>query len=275
MGIRIVSGKRLRELEAFVESAEHPSHCEGCPGLEGVPLHHPSYELTGRCNLNCIFCYAYSTKKAGKLPKPGYYGEPNPKAITISQYGEPTLVGIEKLERLFSLLRKKFDARIDLQTNGVLLDEVSADIVMVSLSASNRESYLKLTGFDYFDRVLKNLEFASIVRTVFLPGINDREVEEIGRIAERLELELMLQPCSIHPGLEERLKRAGYDFERDTLYDYLDSAEKSNARVPGCLLKIVREILEFEDFEDIAFSRRSFASKPPEIRREWRFCFDL
>ncbi len=275
MGIRIVSGKRLRELEAFVESAKHPSHCEGCPGLEGIALHHPSYELTDKCNLNCVFCYAHSTRKAGKLPKPGYYGDLNPKAITVSQYGEPTLIGVEKLERLFSLLRKRFNARIDLQTNGVLLKRVSADIVMVSLSASKRESYLRLTGFDHFDRVVRNLEFATTVRAVFLPGINDGEVEEIGKIAEERELEFMLQPCSIHPGIEERLKKAGYDFERDTLYDYLDSAEKSNARVPGCLLRIIREMLEVQDFEDIAFSRRSFASRPPEIRREWQFCFEL
>lgn len=278
MGIRIVSGRRLRELEAFLDEAEYPSHCVHCPGLKGEPLHHPSYEVTGECNLNCVFCYAYSAKKAGKLPNPGYYGCEDARAITVSQYGEPTIIGLEKLEKLFSLLKKKFGARIDLQTNGVLLDrEVSADLVMVSLSASNRKSYASLTGHDFFERVVKNLNFVKkgIIRCVFLPGINDGEVVEIGKIADEKGMEFMLQPCSIHPGLKERLEKAGYDFERDTLYDYLDSAERSGAKIPGCLLKIVRDMLELESFEEIAFSRKGFSSRPPEIRREWKFCFDL
>ena len=289
MAVKIVSGKRLRELERFIDEVNHSSHCINCPWLNCKrPEHHPSYEVTTRCNLNCAFCYAYSSAKANSLPKPGYYGDEKPKAITISQYGEPTLIGLKKLEKLFNLLRKRFEGvRIDLQTNGTLLTRpVKADIVMVSLSSSTEEGYVRLTGRNEFRNVVRAIELNSregvrtIVRTVFLPGINSREIESIARIAENLEVEHMIQPCSIHPGLEEKLKKAGYDFEDDMLYDYLNAAEKAKStgadvRLPGCLLKIIKSMLEQFDFEDVVFLKRIFAERPPEIRRDWKFSFKL
>ncbi len=282
MGIRIFTYSRLRELESFLESVETPSHCELCPGLKGG-LHHPSYEVTSKCNLNCIFCYAKSTELAKKLPKPGYYGEEKPKVITVSQYGEPTLIGLDKLEKLFNLLKKRFGkVRIDLQTNGVLLSRrVNADIVMISLSASNRKSYEFLTGRDEFLNVLNAIEVSSegktIVRTVYIPGVNENEIEEIAKIAEKYNAEHMIQPCSIHPGMEKLRKI--YDFERDTLYDFLDIAEKANyisdVRIPGCLVQIVKDMMEQFDFEEIAFARRKPSERVPEIRRERMFSFNL
>ncbi len=289
MPVRIVSGKRLRELERFIDEVSYPSHCVNCPWLKYErPEHHSSYEVTARCNLNCVFCYAYSSAKAKSLPEPGYYGDENPEAVTVSQYGEPTLIGLEKLEKLFDLLRKRFKGvRIDLQTNGTLLTRpVKADIVMVSLSSSTEEGYARLTGRNEFHSVVRAVELSSsegvgtIVRTVFLPGINSGEIESIARIAESLEVEHMIQPCSIHPGLKERLGKAGYIFENDTLYDYLNVAEKAKStgadvRLPGCLLRIIRSMLEQFDFEDVVFLKRGFAERPPEIRREWKFSFKL
>jgi len=289
MSVKIVSRKRLRELERFIDEVNHSSHCVGCPWLKDErPEHHPSYEVTSRCNLSCAFCYAYSSAKANSLPKPGYYGDEKPRAITISQYGEPTLIGLEKLEKLFDLLRKRFKGvRIDLQTNGTLLTRpVKADIVMVSLSSSTEEGYVRLTGRNEFRNAVRAVELSSyegvrtIVRTVFLPGINSREIKGIAKIAENLEVEHMIQPCSIHPGLEEKLKKAGYNFEDDLLYDYLNAAEKAKStgadvRLPGCLLKIIKSMLEQFDFEDIVFLKRAFAERPPEIRRVWKFSLKL
>ncbi|AEA47765.1 radical SAM protein [Archaeoglobus veneficus] len=286
MTMRIVSRSYLKELERFVEEAEYPSHCIHCEGIEDVeePKHHPSYEITSACNLKCVFCYSYSALKAGKAPKPGYYGDLNPKAITISQYGEPLIVGHEKLSCIISELRKRFKARIDLQTNGTLLkEEVDADIVMISLDASNRESYARITGVDMFENVLKAMDIVAasksigVLRTIYLPGINDTELQQIAEIGyERGMDEFMLQPCSIHPGIEGRLLRAGYDMEKDTLYDYLDAAYRCvNVRIPGCLLKNIRRMMEVMDFEDVVFMRRNQVSaEPPEIRREWRFVIE-
>ncbi len=283
MGIRIVKSSRLGELEAYINDCKYSKHCVDCPGLNGE-VHHPSYEITTACNLNCIFCYAKSSIATGKAPKPGYYGDEKPKVITVSQYGEPTIIGLSKLEHLFRLLRKKFgNIRIDLQTNGVLLKKcVDADIIMISLSASNRENYAKITGKDEFLNVLKAIEISSaekdtIIRCVFLPGINDRDILEIAKIAKKYDTEYMIQPCSIHPGIKERLIK--YDFGRDTLYDYLDVVERANniadVRVPGCLISIVKNMLEYYDFEDLVFSRRSISNKVPEIRRDWKFSFDI
>ena len=284
-GIRIVKRSYLQELERFIEEAEYPSHCIYCEGIKDIdePVHHPSYEITPACNLRCIFCYSHSALMAGKAPKPGYYGEMNPKAITISQYGEPLVAGHEKLECIISKLRRKFGARIDLQTNGTLLrEEVKADMVMISLDAANRESYKRLAGVDAFKDVLRGMEIIAssnsrgIVRTVYLPGINEAEIPEIAKISFKIGMdEFMLQPCSIHPGIGENLAREGYDFGKNTLYDFLDIAYKAEARVPGCILKNVRRMMEVMDFEEVIFMRRNPVSlKPPEIRREWQFVLD-
>ena len=71
-------------------------------------------------------------------PKPGYYGDLNPKVITISQYGEPLIVGVEKVARIIEYLKEKFGkVRIDLQTNGTIdFTELNGliDIAMISLA---------------------------------------------------------------------------------------------------------------------------------------------
>ena len=89
--------------------------------------------------------------------------------------------------------------------------------------------------------------------------------------------EFMLQPCSIYPGIEEKLMRAGYDMGRSYLYDFLDVAYRCvNVRIPGCLLENIRRMMEGMDFEEVVFMRRNPISlKPPEMRREWRFVFEV
>ncbi|MEM2346473.1 MAG: radical SAM protein, partial [Archaeoglobaceae archaeon] len=71
----------------FIKKAKYSFHCKHCEGISEVenPKHHPSYEITLDCNLDCIFCYSKIAKSMG-IPKPGYYGDMNPKAITISQF---------------------------------------------------------------------------------------------------------------------------------------------------------------------------------------------
>ncbi len=269
---------------------DYPKHCIHCEGIDERvenPVHHPSYEITAACNLRCIFCYSRVAVMKNSAPKPGYYGSLQPKAITISQYGEPFVVGTEKVVRVIEELRKRFGGvRIDIQTNGTLIDPDllggKADIVMISLDAGSRESYRKITGGDFFDKVVENIQAMSdvaytVVRTVYMPGINDLELEKIAEIASSAD-ELFLQPLSIYRENRELLELV--DIERaESVWDYLKAAlsvaEIAEVRIPGCMLVNLRRFLESYDVEDLMFVKRRAFGSVPAMQREWRFRIDF
>ncbi len=271
---------------------DHPLHCLHCEGLDlsiEEPKHHPSYEITSKCNLNCVYCYSKVALAKGTAPKPGYYGDEDPKAITISQYGEPLLAGVETVARVIEGLRERFgDVRIDLQTNGTYdftpLDGL-IDIAMVSLDVASPETYKTITGVDAFDRVVENLERALdmdcvlTVRSVYLPGINDSELVKLAEMLGEMGVdEHFIQPCSVYD--VGNLERLGFDLNRsESLYDYLEMVSRCgefvNAVIPGCIKVVVDEITKrLEDPSDLKFvRRRAIAREPPKIRRDWRFSF--
>lgn len=254
--VEILENKEARELKKFVDELIVPTHCQFCQGLDlsiENPVHHPSYELTPACNHDCIFCYSNVAVKLGKAPKPGYYGWENPRAITISQYGEPLLS--PRIVEVNKMLRKRFpEARLDLQTNGSLLTEklwqkLDFDLVMISLDAASREKHKIITNADTFDNVVNALRIVgadksvrSIVRTIFMPGINDEDIPKIAELAASLGVdEMMLQPLTIHKLNEERLRKAGLDFERaesvrELLKVAMEAKKYIDVRISGCLL---------------------------------------
>lgn len=49
------------KLENIAKNLKFVRHCIGCEGINleiENPQHHPSIELTQKCNLNCIYCYS-------------------------------------------------------------------------------------------------------------------------------------------------------------------------------------------------------------------------
>ncbi len=285
----------LFDFRKFVSKVEYPYHCIHCEGLDlGIrePKHHPSYEITTQCNLNCVYCYSKAALLNKTAPKPGYYGDLNPKAITISQYGEPLLTGVDRVAKIMKALKERFeDARIDLQTNGTIdFTELNGliDIAMISLDVSNAEIYKTITGSNKFDDVLENIEKAVdmdcivTVRSVYLPGINDDELVKLAEILGEIGVdEHFIQPCSIYNECLQDLQKLGFDLERsESLYDYLQIVYKCNrfvkAVIPGCIKVVLDEILkQLEDFEDLKFVRRgAIARNPPQIRRDWKFVID-
>lgn len=277
------------KIRKFLGALPYPAHCIHCQGIDEKaenPVHHPSYEVTPSCNLKCIFCYSRIAELKGKAPKPGYYGSLNPRAITISQYGEPFVVGTERVVEIVRKLRERFgDVRIDIQTNGTILDpEIlgsEADIVMISLDAGSRESYAEITGRDHFEKVVENIERMSeqtytAVRTVFMPGVNDNEFERIAEIASNAD-ELFLQPISIYKENTELMKRL--DVERaESLGEYIKTAfrlsEIAEVRIPGCLLLNMRRFLKEYDVGDLLLVRRDAFGSMPIMQRDWQFSFD-
>jgi MoaA/NifB/PqqE/SkfB family radical SAM enzyme len=264
MGIepQILENREARLLKKFVDEMKYPSHCEFCQGLDlnnPNPFHHSSYELTPACNHDCIFCYSNVAVKLGKAPRPGYYGWDNPKAITVSQYGEPLLS--PRIVEVNRLLRERFpNARLDLQTNGSLLTEelwekLDFDIVMISLDAASREKHFKITNADTFERVVNALRIVgrdksvrSVVRTIFMPGINDEDIPKIAELASSLGIdEMHLQPLTIHELNVERLRKAGLDFERtesvrELLKVAMEAKKYIDVRISGCLLALLKRM---------------------------------
>jgi len=262
MGVepKILKNKEARLLKKLVNDLIPPTHCQGCQGLDlsmENPVHHPSYELTPACNHDCIFCYSNVALKLGKAPKPGYYGWENPYAITISQYGEPLIS--PRIVEVNRMLRKRFpNARLDLQTNGSLLTEelwekLDFDLVMISLDAASKEKHKIITNANTFDNVVNALKIVgaddsvrSIVRTIFMPGINDEDIPKIAELAASLGVdEMMLQPLTIHELNEERLRKAGLEFERaESIREYLKATMEAkkyiDVRISGCQLTIYK-----------------------------------
>jgi len=287
MGVepQIVENREAKLLKEFIMDMKAPSHCAGCQGLDlgnPNPVHHPSYELTPACNHDCIFCYSNVAVKLGKAPKPGYYGWENPKAITVSQYGEPLIS--PRIVEVNRMLRKRFpEARLDLQTNGSLLTEalwekLDFDLVMISLDASTREKHLRITNADTFDAVVNALRIVgrddvrSVVRTIFMPGINDDEVPRIAELASSLGVdEMMLQPLTVHELNVERLRKAGLDFERtqsvrELIKTAMAAKEYIDVRISGCQLVVYRTMDPLTLFS----ARRVVREVAPAVKRERR-----
>ncbi len=281
--------------ERFIRNVEYSKHCIHCEGLDlsiKDPKHHPSYEITTSCNLNCVYCYSRVALLNGTAPRPGYYGDENPRAITISQYGEPLLIGVKKVAYIIKRLREIFgDVRIDLQTNGTVdFSELNGlvDLAMVSLDSSNPDLYKRITGKNLFGIVIKNIEkstdagITTIVRSVYLPGINDDNIIELSKILKEIGVhEMFVQPCSVYNEFKDKLISMGFDMERaESIYDFLKVVYRCSLNlktvIPGCMAVILKEILKQIDVNDLRFvKRRIIAIHPPRIKRNWRFTIEV
>lgn len=269
--------------------ATHCTHCQGSDESIENPVHHPTYEITPKCNLNCIYCYSNVALKKGKAPQPGYYGDTEDvRSITLSQYGEPLVAGIDEVERIARELKNMFpQARLDLQTNGILLNEKAIkrlekyfELAMVSLDVSSKEKYARITGFDGFDILMENLRALSksaikgVIRTIYMPGINDRDVFELAELANSLNMEMFLQPLSVYD--KELMESHGLDMERtESLVEFLEVTERlrkiADVRIPGCFIVNVKRIERDFGREYLSLIRRNALANVPEINRERKF----
>jgi len=91
------------------------------------------------CNLNCTYCYEYNTGDDSWKKKPKYFSAENAKILNkrlreylkdselqkiniVAHGGEPLLLGAEKLDEIFTIIKDGIDDRINfgMQTNAVL-----------------------------------------------------------------------------------------------------------------------------------------------------------
>ena len=263
-----------RKLDPYTESLRETirnlrvtQHCIGCEGLDIEilePRHHRTWEITHSCDLNCIFCY--SKLMPPEKYKCGLRGTLESGVIEISQFGEPTL-DFEALIRVIEQLKKDNSYRIDLHTNGTLLDAdkisqligAGVDIILVSLNAATSETYKKITDTDDLDAVLENLKLIGksslhvIMRIVYLPGINEHEILDLFRLARKNNIpEVMLQSCIVYRNTYHALKSAGLDMDRNGLVSELlelvakgsaEHIEHMNITLMGCLVAELKAIV--------------------------------
>lgn len=283
----VLSSETSNKLEKIVGNLKVSKHCVGCEGLDikkEDPQHHPSIEITQKCNHNCIFCYSRLVKV-----KPGIYGDfEKSSAVTISQYGEPLLYP-KTVKKCIEYV-KSFGLRCDLQTNGSLLNkklmeefkELGLDIVMISLSSSNKETHQKITGEWNFDKIFENIKmvgkyFYTIIRAVHIPGFNDNELIELASMLNKTEVdEMMIHNLIIHKGNKDKIK---YNENIGRIKDLLllvdeiqKKAPKLNVTIKGCLLTHLKKMdgftlegITFNSFSDVPTIKRKYSPLPFDI----------
>ncbi|WP_457620756.1 radical SAM protein [Methanopyrus sp.] len=245
-------------------------HCEGCPGAEEEGPHHPTLELTTSCPYKCPHCYARYAEGKGVTVKPGLYGEPR-GCLTVSQYGEPTVLGGELIDILETVREAGLFDRIDLQTRGYRpdlaprLSEI-CDLVMVSIDVTNPDAHRRLHGVG----PERTLRFAAsvdrpVIRSLYLPGINDDLPRELAD-TEVEPLEVFVQPLIPFGRAAESLKRIGLRDHYNVVGSLLDWAEKFeefgfDVRFPACWVDSLNRLkvrmekeLGFTDIRNVRYS---------------------
>ncbi len=138
----------------------------------------PSYvevELTGRCDLDCVFCYRkFLKKQRGDMELPVYWkilGDMKafglPYSVCFGGSGEPLMHG-NFYEIMETTLADESVRTLVVETNGLLADANFAEFcakhgrgrvrVIVNVNGMDGATYAALHGADHFSKVLANVE---------------------------------------------------------------------------------------------------------------------
>ena len=177
---------------------------EPSPVRENRVINYLRLSVTDRCNLRCIYC----------MPEEGVDFVPHNQVLSYEEMLRLVEIsvkaGIRKVRLTGGepLVRKGFIPfleklstiedlnEISLTTNGVLLKEFASDIkrcgicrINVSLDSLDPQKFVRITGRDYFHRVLDGIEEAERlgfhpikINVVAMRGINDDEILDFGRL---------------------------------------------------------------------------------------------
>ena len=127
-------------------------------------------DAANACNLKCAFCLENKSKRRNTLAKP----EMVLKVLTEAHAGGTREVGFlmngepflnPELENFVLMAKDIGYSYIYVTTNGILADKerlirlVNSGLnsLKFSINAFDKESYCRIHGYDYFDRVMKNL----------------------------------------------------------------------------------------------------------------------
>lgn len=172
------------------------------------------------CNADCLFCSVdegpSSRKKVDIVVEKDYLVQETRKLLEFKQapvhvyinpHGEPTLYA-DLVELVRDLAKTPFVASIHLITNMTLVSKELADRLIdagltsfnVSFHALNAENAKKLFHMQGYNvkKVLETLSYAKgrvkiLLAPVYLPGLNEQDVEDIVRYAKQEGYELFIQ----------------------------------------------------------------------------------
>lgn len=170
------------------------------------------------CNLNCIYC---SLNEGGKkavdyvvekdylvaqLQKLIEFKQDEDIEIHINPQGEPLLYA-PLTELVQDVSKIEAVKRISIDTNAVLLTKQKADELInagitmfnISIDSLNPEKSKEIAGCNYPAEKLKEIisyiaeKGRVIIAPLFLPGINDKDIEELIEFAKKIEIPVGIQ----------------------------------------------------------------------------------
>lgn len=161
-------------------------------------------DASNHCQNDCGFCmFAFHLKKNRvHLPMGHYYKALNNfkhigvKSITFTGGGEPLMN--PNIKTMIALALRE-NLRVGLVSNGILLPTIfdiapRLEYVRVSIDSTTRETYKKVKGKDYFDKVCDNIR--RLVDVGCIVGIsfvvteeNKHEVNEFNNLAIKLAVD--------------------------------------------------------------------------------------
>ena len=174
-----------------------PCVCSNCPALHydfwGDEPNFTTLVLDGWfkdniCNINCYYCGQIQKDACNQsLTLFDAAKELSTLLPNINSWfytgGEPSIY--PRKQELFAYAASKKWRLVEVFTNAVVYDsffsnrEVSYGLINCSLDSGTRETYKRVKGKDFFDRVVKNLEkysadgCDSILKYILLDGLND------------------------------------------------------------------------------------------------------
>lgn len=162
-------------------------------------LTHIRWDITTKCNLNCVHCYAanlYPYKNDLPLDKIKQIIDnmQNPGVEAIAFYGGEPLIRNDIVDIIAYCTRKEIQSMV--VTNGLLLEEVIDQLVgaglsgvAVSLDGATSQTYEKIRGNVHFDKIVKSFKRLSdlgikhrAINTVIMRE-NVHETEQFIRLA--------------------------------------------------------------------------------------------
>lgn len=173
------------------------------------------------CNMNCVFCSTdggpYSTSHRTHYTVDPYYlvewikeivAIRGPTHVNLDSVGEPT--AYQELETLITEIRKIPEISfISMQTNGTLLTKEKilalekAGLNRIHLSVHSFSPILskELFGSEHYNiltieeiiKIIKKTKIELMFTPVWLPGINDKDIEEIIKRGKELNIPIAIQ----------------------------------------------------------------------------------
>lgn len=166
------------------------------------------FELTGKCNSGCEFCYNKDNLKGwGELNERYVLEKAGGDNLIFLGGGEPALYsGIENLVE--DLL--KGNNTVVLSTNGISYREFPKDKrlqIQVSLPALDRDAYRRITGRDSVDEVKRNIlrygeNHKAFVNFPAYEG-NIGELDKVAEFCEENGVPLVVSPIMPAEGIKD------------------------------------------------------------------------